>query len=68
MQKVADARYQRSNPPRSRGTHSQGRDIQVQKQIQRKSEQPAQPISHPTTWHDGPDPRTKKKIPFRLNH
>ena len=20
-----------------------------------------------TTWHDGPDPQTKKKIPFRLN-
>ena len=32
-----------------------------------KSQQPPQPISRPTTGHDGPDPQTKKKIPSRLN-
>ena len=26
-----------------------------------------QPINHPTTRYDGPDPWTKEKIPFRLN-
>ena len=31
------------------------------------SQQPPQPISHPTTRHDRPDPQTKKKIPSRLN-
>ena len=46
---------------------SQRWNKQIQKQIQRKSQQPPQPISHPTTWHNGPDTQTKKKIPFRLN-
>ena len=32
-----------------------------------KSQQPSQPISHSTIWHDGPDQQTKKKIPFTLN-
>ena len=30
--------------------------------MKHKSQQPPQPISHPSTWHDGSDPQTKKKI------